>query len=226
MARPDPDSEAGKVNWRVFLQRVLPLVDVFLPSFEELLYMLDRSQFEHLHALRREGDLSVLADSALLNLLAEWCLEAGAAMVVLKLGEQGLYLRTSRAKDRLAQAGNGMPDDLDAWRGRELLAPCFQANVAGTTGAGDATIAGFLTGLLNSQSPEETMTTAVAVGASSVEALDASSGVPSLALVQERVVAGWKRCPVAISLPGWRWDTAAGLWYGPGDQAAIQDTSR
>ncbi len=219
MARPDPDSEAGKADWRAFLQHVLPLVDVFLPSFEELLYMLDRPQFERLRAGHREGDLSARADGALLSELARWCLEAGAAIVVLKLGEQGLYLRTSHDTSRLAQAGKGLSYDLEVWSGRELLAPCFQANVVGTTGAGDATIAGFLTGLLNNQSPEETMTTAVAVGACSVEALDASSGVPSLAQVQERIAAGWKRSPVAISLPGWRWDAAVGLWHGRNDQA-------
>src|SRR6476646_2734866 len=40
MALPDPASEAGQVDWRTLLQRVLPFVDTFLPSIEETLFML------------------------------------------------------------------------------------------------------------------------------------------------------------------------------------------
>jgi len=40
MAMPDPESPAGKVDWLKFFKNVLPLVDVFIPSVDELLYML------------------------------------------------------------------------------------------------------------------------------------------------------------------------------------------
>ncbi len=51
-----------------------------------------------------------------------------------------------------------------------MWAPCFDVEVVGTTGSGDATIAGFLSALLRDASPEEAMTMAVAVGACNVEA--------------------------------------------------------
>jgi sugar/nucleoside kinase (ribokinase family) len=45
MALPDPASEAGKAPWYAILERILPHVDIFLPSIEEALYMLEPETF-------------------------------------------------------------------------------------------------------------------------------------------------------------------------------------
>ena len=102
------------------------------------------------------------------------------------------------------------PGDAAAWTGRELFAPCFKTDVAGATGAGDCTIAGFLAGILKGLTPEETVTRAVAVGAFSVEAPDATSGVPDWESVERRLAAGWERLPFEIRLEGWR--ESGGVW--------------
>ena len=91
--------------------------------------------------------------------------------------------------------------------------------VVGTTGSGDCTIAGFLTGLLEGLSPEHIMTSAVAVGACNVEQADATSGILTWSAVQQRIRSDWPRRPVAVSLPGWRWDEAHGVWRGPDDRS-------
>lgn len=213
MARPDPQSEAGRVDWPSILRRVLPFVDLFLPSVEELLFMLDRPRF----------DAGTRLDASLLAALATRSLEMGAAVVGLKLGEQGLYLRTAADVARFDAMGRGRPANLDAWRGRELLAPCFEAAVAGTTGSGDATVAGLLTALLAGETPEDALLDAVGVGACSVEAVDATSGIPSWEAVRERIRAGWRQAVMAIVREdnggGWRWDERARLWRGAGDGA-------
>ena len=36
----DPDSDAGREDWEMILTNVLPLVDFFVPSIDELRYML------------------------------------------------------------------------------------------------------------------------------------------------------------------------------------------
>lgn len=46
MAAVDAASEAGKADWEKILSRVLPFVDFFVPSAEELCFMLDRRRFE------------------------------------------------------------------------------------------------------------------------------------------------------------------------------------
>ena len=151
-------------------------------------------------------------DAALLASLADELLTWGARIVGLKLGDQGLYLRTAQ------DVGGETLLNLTAWANRELLVPCFQTAVAGTTGAGDATIAGLLTALLAGLAPEAAIRSAVAVGAYSVEHVDATSGVHSWDEIQRRLQTNWATCPVRLPLAGWRWDGTAKVWYGPNDR--------
>lgn len=196
MASIDPTSEAGALDWRAFLASVLPLTDIFLPSVEELLFMLDRPTWQKL--MNAGGAVKQIVNQNMLRALADELIRMGAAVVVIKLGDQGLYLRTTADAGRLKQCPVLKADQLDAWRDRELIAPCFQVSVAGTTGSGDCTIAGFLAALLRGESPEESATAAVAVGACSVEKRDAVSGVPQWTDVWRRISAGWARYACGI----------------------------
>ena len=119
---------------------------------------------------------------------------------MIKLGDQGAYLRTSGSRARLAGMGKCAPTDLVPWVGRELISPCFRAKVVGTTGSGDCTIAGFLAGVLKGLGPEECLQAAVAVGACSVEAADATSGVPGWNVVERRIHKGWPTLPTCINV--------------------------
>jgi sugar/nucleoside kinase (ribokinase family) len=217
MALPDPETEAGRVAWADILARVLPYVDLFLPSLEEILFMLNRERFDQIQHETGSMDVLSQADGRLLSELAEQLLAWGVTIVVFKLGNQGLYLRTTSDVARLSALGGNVLDNPLRWQHRELLTPCFQVEVVGTTGAGDRTIAGFLAGLLHGLGPEDTMTGAVAVGAYSVEKADAARGIPSWSALQRRIQAGWKRRPVTLPLPGWRQGTAKGIWIGPND---------
>lgn len=218
MARPDPASDAGRADWRAILAKALPQVDLFLPSFDETLYMLDRKRFDQ--AQRAGGDVNAWADASLLRGLGDELVALGAAIVGLKLGSHGMYLLTTSDAQRVASAGACAPEDMKGWVGRELLAPCFTTTVVGTTGSGDATIAGFLGALTKGLSPEVAMTAAVAVGACNVEAPDAISGIPTWAAVEKRLAGGWERRTVSLDLPGWRWDECGGVWRSGDDRTS------
>lgn len=214
MTMIDPAGPTGRVDWRAVLRGALPVTDVFMPGVEELLLTIDRRRFEQLAA---PG--AMLVERATPTLLAELAgemLDLGAAVVGLKIGHRGVYLRTAGA-ERLARMSRGAPADLAAWAERELWAPCYAVDVVGTTGAGDATIAGFLMGLLRGFGPEEALRAASAVGACSVEATDALSAVRSWPATQARIAKGWKRLPLVVDAPGWRWDAAHEVWRGPRD---------
>lgn len=206
MAQPDAQSEAGRVDWERWLQRVLPVVDMFLPSLDEILFMVDRQHYGE----GRQGDAALLAE------VAEKLLQWGTAVVALKLGDGGLYVRTTQNETRLASLGKAVTQDLSLWMGRELFVPCFQAEVVGTTGAGDCTIAGFLAGVLRGLTLEEVMVAAVAVGACSVERADATSGVPAWSVAQQRIDGGWQSGPVMLSLHEWQ-RGIHNVWSGPHD---------
>jgi len=215
MAFPDPGSEAGKTDWRQILQATLPWVDIFLPSVEEILFMIRQDRFYQMNqAAGPDGIIPLLTPDLLSEIGAE-LLGMGARMVVLKLGARGLYLRTADAAV-LAGLGRARPADLAAWSRRELWAPCFQAEVIGTTGSGDATIAGFLAAFLRGLDPESALTMAVAVGACNVEAADALSGIRSWEATRKRIQTGWARQPLQIDAVGWKFNPVSGHWFGPG----------
>lgn len=215
MAQPDPDAEAGRVDWLRLLQNVLPHVDIFTPSLDETLYMIDRPRFA-----AQQASPPRQIDGELLHAVSDRLLAMGAAVVALKLGGQGLYLRTTDDADRLAALGTLALDPL-VWCGRELLAPCFRVTVVGTTGSGDCTIAGMLAALLHDPDPVGVLIMALGVGACSVESPDATSGVPASDTVRARIAGGWTHHPLTVSLAGWHNDGGP-VWFGPDDPGGKQ----
>jgi sugar/nucleoside kinase (ribokinase family) len=209
---PDPASESGRVDWKAFLDRVLPRVDLFVPSIEELLFMEDRASYDRLAA---KGGAAMIRDVSLAQCaaLAERALRRGVSVVLIKLGDRGAYLRTGRSAPPGLSTGRS-----GGWKGRELHVPVFRpGRVAGTTGAGDATIAGFLASVAKGLSAEEALTMAVAVGACCVEAPDATSGIRPWDETAERVKAGWRRAPSTVPEEGWS-RGPDGAWRGPNDR--------
>ncbi|MBX3727816.1 MAG: carbohydrate kinase family protein [Candidatus Sumerlaeia bacterium] len=191
MAMPDPASDAGRVDWRAWMRHVLPHVDLFLPSFDELARMLGHGCTE--------------PDAATLRRLADETLAMGAVAVAIKLGDRGLYLRTGPDVSRLGC-------DAVAWAGRERLATCCEVAVGGTTGAGDCTIAGFLVELAAGGTPESALAFATAVGACSVERPDATSAVPHADAVRARLRNGWRRHPPSPALGSWQPTSTSGVY--------------
>lgn len=199
LAMPDSNGASGGVDWPAFFANVLPQVDLFLPSIDEMRATLGMPA--------RAGD-----DETDLSAISGRLLELGARVVVLKLGEHGLYLRT--AKNFQPQDDRAEPA---AWSGRELLARCLQVDMAGTTGAGDCTIAGFLYAYTRGDSPAEAMQWATAVGACSVEVADATGGIPHADTLAARLARDWPRHDEPTR-NGWSAMTDhPGLHVGPSD---------
>jgi sugar/nucleoside kinase (ribokinase family) len=180
MTLPDARSSSGRADWRRILDRTLPFVDIFAPSLDELLYMLDRPAYEASARIERASIPTKLVDR-----LAAEVMEMGVRVFALKASRFGLFLRTASDVSSLRLSSE--------WNGRSLWAPSFQVEVAGTTGAGDATIGGFLMGVLRGMGPEDALTAAVAVGACCCESPDAVSGVRPWPEIEARIRSGWSR---------------------------------
>jgi sugar/nucleoside kinase (ribokinase family) len=220
LAMPDPGGASGQANWPLILARTLPHVDLFLPSVEELLFMLRREQFDHLTTeVGAGGVLESLAVEEIIS-LADEVLGMGVSAVLLKMGTRGLYLRTAT---EMSEAGRGTPPDLSSWTSRQLWAPCFQPDVVtSTVGTGDAAIAGFLAALLRGAAPELALKVAAAAGACCVEEPGALEGVRSWVETLARIEAGWKQQPMKLEDSGWVWRSEAGVWQGPTDRTDTQ----
>ena len=208
MAMPDPESPAGKVDWLRYFKNILPLVDIFMPSIDELLFMLRPEKYNKIFKKGERFDLK------LLDQFSEQLIDYGANVVAIKLGDQGLYLKTHQIEKSNFASMIKQQD----WHYRQLLSPCFAAEVKGTTGTGDATIAGFLTQILKGRGPEKCLTFAVAVGAFCVEAVDATEGIVTSHEIVKRINSGWEYLPLSVSMENWKYDDKYKIWKGPEDR--------
>jgi sugar/nucleoside kinase (ribokinase family) len=186
LAAVDPKSDAGKADWEAILRGVLPDVDFFVPSFEELCYILDRGCYDALSA--KGGNMTELEGiPQMADGLARKCLEMGCGAVLVKCGLSGMVWRTG-SRERLAQTGERLRLDPGAWAEREGMQPCFRAEtVRSATGAGDVSIAAYLTALMNGESPGNCVKLAAAEGAASVSGYDSLSGVLPLEELKQRI---------------------------------------
>ena len=187
MAAVDPAAESGKADWKTILKKVLPYVDLFVPSFEELCFMLRRERYEEL--IQKGGDLCLLTNIAELRSMAEEALAMGASCVMLKAGAAGICYACKK-NSRFVRQLNLQPDQ---WEEKEGFVPSFAPEtVRSATGAGDTAIAAFLAAMLRGDGLEHCVTLASAAGAACVEAYSALGGLISLEELEKRINNGWQ----------------------------------
>ena len=74
--------KAGQADWAKILGRTLPYVDFFVPSIEELCFMLDRDKFEELQVRADGGDITDVLDIEQdVKPLAEKCITLGCKVL-------------------------------------------------------------------------------------------------------------------------------------------------
>ncbi len=179
LASVDPSSPAALEDWPAILQETLPYVDFFVPSVEELAFMIDKPIFERLGS----GSLASLSIEGDVIPLAKRALSLGSKVVMIKLGERGLYVASAQG--------------FEGWGERSAFIPAFvPARVLSATGAGDSAIAAFLASFLRGYSLERAATLAAAAGAACVEAFDALSGLRGLDELESKINSGWTRRPI------------------------------
>lgn len=195
LALVDAQSEAGKENWNHILQKVIPFVDFFVPSVEELCYMLEPERFGEWKERADGGDVTEFIDiDQDVKPLAQRCMEYGATILVIKCGAAGMYYCTTDKKSKIDGIGTRIELDSSRWIGKEGFEKAYVPDkVLSGTGAGDTSIAAFLTAMLEGDSLEECMHLAAATGASCVAAYDALEGLAPLNILREKIQAGWEK---------------------------------
>lgn len=178
----DPDSEAAGCDWEKILASVLPYVDFFVPSIEELGYMLDRKLYNKWQTRAGGEDItSMLSLSEDVEVLADRALRLGAKTILLKCGVAGMYLKTTTKHF------------IKGWGGITYFQNSFEPDrILSSTGAGDTSIAAFIKAMLDGFDPKECLEFAAATGASCVTAYDAVSGLLSFEALRKKIQNGWK----------------------------------
>lgn len=194
LAAVDPKSEAGKADWDEILKRTLPYVDFFVPSIEELCFMIDRERFEQLQIRAGGGDITDILDIEKdVKPLAEKCMAYGCKVLLLKCGAKGMYLQTAEGK-KLEQISSRIGLDASVWAEQAIFERSYvPERILSGTGAGDTSIAAFLTAMLEGENPQMCLHLAAATGASCVAAYDALSGLKPLNELRQKIEKGWEK---------------------------------
>lgn len=190
----DPDSDAGQADWKRILTDVMPYVDFFVPSVEELCFMLDRERFDEWQKRADGGDITeYLNPDEDVRPLAKKCMELGAKVLLLKCGAPGIYFCTSQ-KEVLDKISPKIELDSEKWANlRKFERSYVPEKILSGTGAGDTSIAAFLTSILNGEDPDMCLHLAAATGASCVAAYDALSGLKPLEELKQKIASGWPK---------------------------------
>ena len=193
MAVVDEHAESGGVDWTEILKRTLPHVDFFVPSAEELAFMIDRPLYRRWENAATGRDPTEVLKVEEIENLAETLLSWGAKIVLIKCGKRGLYVAGGEAEP-LARLGDKLRINLAGWRGVRHFEKSYRPEkVLSGTGAGDTAIAAFLYAVMEGYSWKECAQLAAAEGACCVERYDAISGLRTLKELQERIANGWEK---------------------------------
>ncbi|UCD29752.1 MAG: carbohydrate kinase family protein [Planctomycetota bacterium] len=213
MSLPDPNSESGKAPWNKIVPKLLPYVDIFLPSIEEAFFMMENDKFLKMKTEHGGAELIDFFDADDYTALSDQFLEFGSKIVALKSGHRGFYVRTAD-KSKFSDMGRAQPGDADNWSNRELWCPAFKVDpIASATGSGDSSIAGFLSAYLRGETVERSLKMANTAGSLNLTELDALSGLKNwdqtskLADNKSRKINEFE-----VKTPGWSFDKNMLMW--------------
>ena len=162
-----------------------------------LKYESDRDRYHEWNERANGSDVTNFLDVEKdIRPLADKLLSYGAKVILIKCGTPGIYFRTA-AKEQLLKIGGGIGEEIaETWAVKEAFEKSYfveKDKVASGTGAGDTTIAAFLSAILEGKSWEDALHLATATGALCVQTYDALSGIIPLDEVQKKIAAGWEK---------------------------------
>ena len=193
LAAIDPSSEAAQQNWEEILRQVLPYVDFFVPSIEELCMMIAPETYAKWLERANGSDVTGILSLSDILPLAEKLRSMGARNFLIKCGAPGLYYDMADAEVQKELEEKSGLHFLD-WAGKSGFEKSYTPEqVLSGTGAGDTTIAAFLSALLQGYDLETCLHLASATGASCVAAYDALSGIKPFAEQLEHIQNGWEK---------------------------------
>ena len=186
----DPESETADIDWNKRLSEVLPYVDFFMPSIEELCFMLDREKYYEMQKRGSDDVCLYLSLSEDVIPMAEKVLNLGCKGVLIKCGAAGLFLMTADSS-RMEELSEKI--SVEEWADKKIFQNSYVPDrILSGTGAGDTSIAAFIYGMCNEMSPEDTLKIAAGTGASCITEYDTLSGLLSIEALKNKIQNGWK----------------------------------
>jgi sugar/nucleoside kinase (ribokinase family) len=194
MALADMSSESSRIDWKHALKNLMPYVDIFAPSLEELCQSMDLEQYKIWNNESYQNGKTILdlIPNDYIEYLANQLISWGARIVLIKCGTRGMYLQTA-SQAAINQIGGGLTENLKGWGNQHFWMPCFRVDrVCSGTGAGDTSIAGFLYSIQRGYPIKRCVEIAAATGALCVTSYDTLSNIVSIDEINQKIKDGWE----------------------------------
>jgi sugar/nucleoside kinase (ribokinase family) len=162
---PDPESESGRIDWKETMKMILPYTDIFVPSMEEVLQIMQPGEYAEILASSVSNDI---INQVLVNTIKEIgrrFIDSGVKILLIKAGQWGAYLLTGDVSSINDKAGTNL--DLGKWNNCELWCNAYKADpfrIRNSSGAGDTSVAAFLSAILDDENPESAVRYAALAG--------------------------------------------------------------
>ncbi|NLB25059.1 MAG: carbohydrate kinase family protein [Bacteroidales bacterium] len=170
---PDPDSESGKVNWPKIMGNILPFIDIFVPSIEEVIQIMMPGKYAEINSLSGEKDFIDVVSIEIVREIGEKIINAGVKILLIKMGHRGAYLITGDISG--INKTDSINLNLATWNYQEILCDAYlvdNSKFVNASGAGDSAAAAFLTALLNGEEPDMAIKYAGMAGKENLYCLD------------------------------------------------------
>jgi sugar/nucleoside kinase (ribokinase family) len=177
MSLPDAASPAGQADWSAILSATLPFTDIFVPSIEELLFMLEPQLYSSISDRAEDGDIIDFIPEEEYIRIADKVLALGVKILLIKAGHKGAFLITGDLAG-LNMSSLRLSDETGCPNGIWLPPLSVDAGrFCNASGAGDCAVAGFLTALLNDETIITAGKYAMMAGRDNIYGNDALSGL-------------------------------------------------
>lgn len=181
------------------IEAFIPFIDIFMPSYEEMLRLLMPDEYRRINELAKGRNLIDFISENTIVEIADWLITRGVHVVLLKIGKKGMYLKTDGSVSCIPSLE--LSED---WNNRELwIAPKFIEKAVSTIGAGDTAIAGFLASVLEGSSPEEALSVASCTAAKCIESEDRGHRLPVFTEIEKTAFSKYEQEKISIGLSDW-----------------------
>jgi sugar/nucleoside kinase (ribokinase family) len=218
MTLPDMKSESGKLNWNGIIQRLLPFVDIYMPSIEETLFMLNRDEYIEIAEKAGNNNIVDYIDPNKVIEIGDTLLSMGAKIVVIKMGKKGLYLRTAK-ESLFSTFGRALPQNMNDWTDRELWCEAIDTSpILSTTGAGDTAIAGILAALIYGYPPDIALEMGTYAANLCIGSPDTVSRIENIKKMEEMLSKDWDRLTAKLDKSIWQLSVNSKVYHSKRDK--------
>jgi len=187
MSLMDPGSKSYQADWKKIMENVLPFIDIFVPSIEEIFQIMRPDEYIRLQSHNKE--MIDLISREKIRELGRALLDMGAKIIFIKAGHHGSYLVCWNTSS--LNSDSEVP--CNQWDNCELWCDAFPADhsrILNASGSGDVAVAAFLSAFLDGEGPATAMIYANIAGRDNLYCHNTFENLPGWGEIEHEIKAG------------------------------------